>query len=73
LSDIEDGPLVATDFAGHRGLLLLYAERLSANDRPSWRPDPSSPAFDYYELVLADRSAADPSPPSPRIPAEDSR
>lgn len=51
LSDIEEGPLVATDFGGHPGLLLVYAERLAANDRPAWRPEPSSPAYDYYEVV----------------------
>jgi hypothetical protein len=52
LSDVEEGPLVAAEFGGHPGLLLLYAERLSANDRPSWRPNRSSPAYDYYELIV---------------------
>lgn len=52
LSDVEEGPLRATDLCGHPGLLLLYAERLAAHDRPKWRPDPSSPAYDYYQLVL---------------------
>jgi MoxR-vWA-beta-propeller ternary system domain bpX4 len=51
LSDIEEGPLVAPHFGGHPGLLLLYCERLAANDRPAWRPEPSSPAYDYYVLV----------------------
>jgi hypothetical protein len=51
LSDIEEAPLVATDFGGHPGLLLLYAERIAAHDRPAWRPEPSSPAYDYYQLV----------------------
>ncbi len=54
LSDVEEGPLVSTDFGGHPGLLLLYAERLAANDRPAWRPEPSSPAYDYYRLVAGD-------------------
>ena len=57
LSDVEEGPLVPLDFAGHRGLQLLYAERLAAHDRPAWRPDRSSPAWDPYELVLQERSA----------------
>jgi hypothetical protein len=61
LSDIEGGPLVATDFGGHPGLLLLYAERLAAHDRPAWRPEPSSPAYDYYQLV----SGAGPRPSRP--------
>jgi hypothetical protein len=56
LSDVEDGPLVALDFGQHPGLLLLYAERLAANDRPAWRPAPSSPASGYYDLVVAERS-----------------
>jgi hypothetical protein len=56
LSDLEEQPLIPLDFGGHPGLLLLYAERLAANDRPSWRPDPSSPAWAYHELVLQDRS-----------------
>lgn len=51
LSDIEEGPIGATDFGGHPGLLLLFAERLAAHDRPSWRPGPSSPAHDVYQLV----------------------
>jgi MoxR-vWA-beta-propeller ternary system domain bpX4 len=51
LSDIEGGPLVPTDFGGHPGLLLLYAERIAAHDRPAWRPERSSPAYDYYQLI----------------------
>ena len=56
LSDVEEGPLLSLDFDGHPGLLLLYAERLTQNDRPSWRPERSSPAWEYYELVLQQRS-----------------
>ncbi len=52
LSDVEEGPLLALDFDGHPGLLLLYAERLVQNDRPPWRPERSSPAWEYYEWVL---------------------
>jgi hypothetical protein len=51
LSDVEEGPLTAPHFGGHPGLLLLYSERLAADDRPAWRPEPSSPAYDYYNLV----------------------
>ncbi|HZW30262.1 MAG TPA: hypothetical protein VFF52_06100 [Isosphaeraceae bacterium] len=57
LSDVEEGPLVSLDFAGHRGLQLLYAERLADHDRPAWRPDRSSPAWEPYELVLEERAA----------------
>jgi hypothetical protein len=52
LSDVDDPPRTPLDFGGHQGLRLLYAERLAANDRPHWRPDRSSPAWDSYELVL---------------------
>jgi hypothetical protein len=36
--------------------LLLYAERLAQYDRPSWRPERSSPAWEYYEWVLQQQS-----------------
>ncbi len=49
LGDIEDGPLVAVDFAGHAGLRLLYAERLAAHAKATWFP--SGPAFEAVELV----------------------
>ncbi len=68
LSDVEEAPLLALDFGGHPGLLLLYAERLAQNDRPSWRPEPSSPAWEYYEWVLQQRSA----PMNARNSAEES-
>jgi hypothetical protein len=57
LSDVEDGPLLPLEFGEHPGLLLLYAERLVQNDRPPWQPEPSSPAWEYYEWVLQQRSA----------------
>jgi hypothetical protein len=56
LSDLEEKPLIPLDFGQHPGLLLLYAERLAAHDRPAWRPDQSSPAWDYYGLVLQEQS-----------------
>ncbi len=58
LSDIDDAPLGSLEFAGHPGLMLLYAERLSSNDRPAWRPDRTSHAWNYDELV---RSLSQPS------------
>jgi hypothetical protein len=57
LSDIEEAPTGPTDFGGHPGLLLLYAERLDGHDRPAWRPGPSSPAFAYRELVAGPESS----------------
>jgi MoxR-vWA-beta-propeller ternary system domain bpX4 len=54
LSDVEEGPLGPTDFGGHPGLLILYSERLTADDRPAWRPEPTSPAYEHYQLVTGD-------------------
>jgi MoxR-vWA-beta-propeller ternary system domain bpX4 len=51
LADVDEAPRTSLDFGEHPGLLLLYAERLAAHDRPAWRPDPSSPAWAYYELI----------------------
>jgi hypothetical protein len=51
LSDVVEAPLIPLDFGGHPGLLLLYAERVSASDRPAWRPSPPALAADYDELV----------------------
>jgi hypothetical protein len=53
LSDVADGPLTKPDFAGHAGLLLLYAERLGAHPRPEWMPA-GSVAREYVELVSAE-------------------
>jgi len=55
LSDVAEPPLAPLDFGQHRGLLLLYAERLSANDRPAWRPGQTGPAWEYYELLLQEQ------------------
>jgi hypothetical protein len=57
LSDVDGAPIGPTDFDGHPGLLLLYAERLDGHDRPAWRPGPSSPAYDYWELVTGPDSS----------------
>ncbi len=61
LSDVTDGPLVPLQFDGHPGLMLLYAERLIGNDRPSWRPIQKGPSWDYYELVLQEHGQPAPS------------
>jgi hypothetical protein len=51
LSDVEEGPLTPPDFDGHPGLLLLYAERLSRNEKPAWVP--RGPGREQVELVWA--------------------
>jgi hypothetical protein len=49
LAIIEDGPLTPTDFGGHLGLQLLYAERLAAHEKPEWVP--GGAALEAFELV----------------------
>jgi MoxR-vWA-beta-propeller ternary system domain bpX4 len=56
LSDVDEGPLTSLDFGGHRGLLLLYAERLLTSDRPSWRPMPAGPGWEHDEWVRQEQS-----------------
>jgi hypothetical protein len=52
LSDVEAGPSVPTDFGSHPGLLLLYAERLAGNEKPSWIPQ--GQGWEFVELVYAE-------------------
>jgi hypothetical protein len=49
LADLEDGPETPPDFGGHRGLMLLYADRLARHERPAWFP--AGEALGYVELV----------------------
>jgi hypothetical protein len=49
LSAVEEAPLTPLDFAGHSGLLLIYAERLARHVKPAWVPD--GPGLGYLELV----------------------
>jgi hypothetical protein len=55
LSDVAEAPLNSLELGGHPGLLLLYSERLAANDRPAWRPVHGGPGQEYYELVIHER------------------
>ncbi len=52
LADIADGPLTPTDFDGHPGLCLLYAERLAQHEKASWFP--TGRAIEAVELVWQD-------------------
>ncbi len=66
LSDVEEPPVISLDLNKHPGLLLLYAERLAANDRDGWRPEPASLADEYRQFVRASpspRPATAPAPP----------
>lgn len=49
LAELFDEPIGDLDFGGHRGLFLLYAERLAAHFKPAWVP--SGPGLPYVELV----------------------
>jgi MoxR-vWA-beta-propeller ternary system domain bpX4 len=62
LSDVSDAPVGSLVFDGHPGLLLLYAERLAANDRAAWRPAQPGPGWEYYELVTDVRRRGKASP-----------
>lgn len=52
LADIDDGPMTATDFGGHAGLCLLYAERFARHERAAWFP--TGRAIEAVELVWHD-------------------
>ncbi len=52
LADIDDEPLTPTDFGGHRGLCLLYAERLARHEKGAWFP--TGEAIEAVELVWHD-------------------
>ncbi|WZO96100.1 hypothetical protein EP7_003082 [Isosphaeraceae bacterium EP7] len=54
LAGLDEPPLAPIDLGGHPGLLLLYAERLVVQHRPSW--EPVGAGLDYLELVRQDRS-----------------
>src|ERR1700722_19662473 len=51
LAGLDEGPTSPLDFAGHEGLMLLYAERLAQRESPTspWRPE--GRPLEYVELV----------------------
>jgi hypothetical protein len=53
LADLDNPPLVEISFEQHRGLLLLYAERLAERPRPAWVT--SGLGQEYVELVFSER------------------
>ena len=56
LSDVVEAPIEHIELGSHPGLLLLYAERLTKNDRSGWRPERSTLAWEYYQLAGGERS-----------------
>jgi hypothetical protein len=68
LSDVAEGPLTPPTFAGHAGLLLLYAERLATRPRPRWVCEGA--AWPYIELAFAERDLRVPTPASQGVAVE---
>jgi hypothetical protein len=61
LADLDNPPHGPVELDGHRGLLLLYAERLVERPRPAWMP--ASPlGRQVAELVFAERGLPLPAP-----------
>jgi hypothetical protein len=52
-ADVAEAPLTATNFGGHPGLMLLYAERLAGHSKPAWIGE--GPARAHIEWVFAER------------------
>jgi hypothetical protein len=52
LADLQEGPLTPLTFDNHRGLLLMYAERLARHEKAAWVPE--GPEREYVELVYAE-------------------
>jgi hypothetical protein len=52
LSDVLEEPLATLDFAGHAGLLWLYAERWAQRHKPAWQP--VGLGAEYLEAVWSD-------------------
>lgn len=52
LAPLSEPPLTELTFQGHRGLLMLYAERLADNFKAAWLPRGEAAA--YVELVWSE-------------------
>ena len=63
LADLDAPPTSPTDFHGHAGLQLLFAERLFTTGRPRWVPEPS-PAREWVERVYLTQGRPLPAPPA---------
>ena len=64
LSDVAEPPTGDWSLAGHRGLELLYAERLASNFRSAWLPSEGR-LRDVIEMVQ--RQQGKPWPPEGHI------
>lgn len=61
LADLDGAPTTPPDFGGHRGLQLLYAERLARTGRAGWVPQ-TEPARSWAERAFAERGTPVPTP-----------
>jgi len=61
LSDVTAPPAPPPDFDGHKGLLMLYADRLVANPKLAWIP--VGPGLPQVELAFAYRGLSLPGVP----------
>ena len=68
LAELDGAPSTPTDFGGHSGLQLLYAERLVEIDRPGWVP-PTGPGREWVERVYHERG----NPVPIQLPRENDR
>ena len=50
MGDLAGEPTGDTNFAGHAGLQLLYAERLAIHEKPAWTT-PGTATGAFVELV----------------------
>ena len=67
LADLEAPPTAPTDFHGHAGLQLLFAEQLFATGRTSWVPE-SGATREWAERVYLERGKPLPAPPPKEEP-----
>ena len=67
LADLEDPPTTPTDFHGHAGLQLLFAERLFTTGRTSWVPACGA-AREWAERVYLEQGKPLPAPPPKEEP-----
>lgn len=62
LADLDGSPSTHTDFAGHTGLQMLYADRLAATGRAGWVPV-VEPARGWAERIHAELGRSLPARP----------
>ncbi len=69
LADLDGGPVSLTEFGGHPGLQLLYAERLVVTGRPGWVPAGGA-ARGWAGRVFHERGRPLPAVPQEAVPGD---